>query len=88
MLFVGYSMSDMNIRLLMHKLWRTWRLSGYEKDRPRSFVFMASANPVQEAILTEWGMAVIRSPGCDPESGLADFLERFKDRLERAGGAQ
>ena len=87
-LFVGYSMSDMNIRLLMHKLWRTWRLSGYEKDRPRSFVFMASANPVQEAILTEWGMTVIRSPGCDPESGLADFLERIKDRLERAGGEQ
>lgn len=87
-LFVGYSMSDMNIRLLMHKLWRTWRLSGYEKDRPRSFVFMAIANPVQEAILTEWGMTVIRSPGRDPESGLADFLERIKDRLERTGGEQ
>ena len=87
-LFVGYSMSDMNIRLLMHKLWRTWRLSGYEKDRPRSFVFMASANPVQEAILTEWGMTVIRSSGRDPESGLTDFLQRIRDRLELTGGEQ
>ena len=87
-LFVGYSMSDMNIRLLMHKLWRTSRLSGYEKDRPRSFVFMASANPVQEAILSEWGMTVIRSSGGDPESGLADFLQRIRDRLERAGDEQ
>jgi len=35
-LFIGYSMSDLNIRLLLHKLARIWRDSGYEKDRPSS----------------------------------------------------
>jgi len=40
LLFVGYSMNDMNIRLLLHNLWRTWKASGYERDRPKSFVFM------------------------------------------------
>lgn len=74
-LFIGYSMTDMNIRLLMHKLWRTWRLSGYEKDRPHSFVFMTSENPVQEAILSEWGLTIIRSQSPDPEAGLTQFLE-------------
>jgi hypothetical protein len=50
-LFVGYSMSDMNIRLLLHRLWLTWHRSSYERDRPPSFVFMAMANPMQEAVL-------------------------------------
>jgi hypothetical protein len=84
-LFIGYSMTDMNIRLLMHKLWRTWRLSGYEKDRPHSFVFMASENPVQKAILSEWGLTIIRSQSAQPEEGLVGFLERLR---ERVAGAQ
>jgi hypothetical protein len=40
-LFVGYSLSDLNIRLLLHRLWQTWNRSGYAKDRPQPFVFMA-----------------------------------------------
>src|SRR3954463_1180654 len=40
-LFIGYSMTDLNIRLLLHNLWHDWRVSGYEKHRPKSYVFMA-----------------------------------------------
>jgi hypothetical protein len=50
-LFIGYSMSDPNIRLLLHRIWQTWEESGYRQDRRRSFVFMAEHNPVQE---TSW----------------------------------
>jgi len=50
-LFVGYSMSDLNIRFLLHRLWRTWQASGYEKDRPQSYVFMLRPNAVDEAVL-------------------------------------
>jgi hypothetical protein len=27
-LFLGYSLSDLNIRFLLHRLWKTWRSSG------------------------------------------------------------
>jgi hypothetical protein len=81
-LFVGYSMTDMNIRLLLHKLWQTWHSSGYEKDRPRSFVFMAPPNPVQEAILCEWGLVVLSGEGDDPETALKNFLGELKERAE------
>src|SRR5438270_13623787 len=50
-LFIGYSMSDPNIRLLLHDIWRTWERSGHQGDRPQSFVFMPSSNPVQAAML-------------------------------------
>jgi SIR2-like domain len=82
-LFIGYSMTDMNIRLLLHNLWRTWQMSGFAKDRPKSFVFMARRNPVQEAILGEWGITALSGRNEDPERALTDFLAAL---YERVGG--
>src|SRR5205085_3642114 len=81
-LFVGYSMSDMNIRLLLHKLWSTWQRSGYAKDRPRSFVFMPRPNPMQEAILAEWGITALTGDSDDPAEALTHFLESLKARVD------
>ncbi len=85
-LFIGYSMSDMNIRLLLHRLWRTWQTSGYEKDRPKSFVFMTSRNPMQEAVLAQWGITVLNGESDDPEQALTTFLERLKERVDELRG--
>lgn len=82
-LFVGYSMSDMNIRLLLHRLWQTWNRSGYEKDRPRSFVFMPHPNPVQEAVLARWGITVLCEEADTPEEALCGFLTRLKQHVDR-----
>lgn len=81
-LFIGYSMSDMNIRLLLHRLWHTWKQSGYEHDRPRSFVYMARANPVQEAVLARWGITVLGGGGDDPEEALCAFLAELREKVE------
>jgi hypothetical protein len=77
LLFIGYSMSDLNIRLLLHKLAQVWRDSGYEKDRPSPFVFMPRRNDVQEAVLAQWGINVIAGEGDDPAASLAAFLEEL-----------
>jgi hypothetical protein len=82
-LFIGYSMSDMNIRLLLHRLWQTWRRSGYEKDRPKSFVFMPDPNPVQEAVLGRWGITVLSEQANDPEEALYTFLSKLKHHVDR-----
>lgn len=85
-LFIGYSMSDMNIRLLLHRLWETWSASGFEKDRPGSFVFMTSANPVQETVLDRWGITVLSGgegdPDGDPGAALCTFMSELKSRIE------
>src|SRR5215207_3719953 len=81
-LFIGYSMSDPNIRLLLHSIWQTWEKSGHKDHRPPSFVFMPSSNPVQEAILAHWGITLLT-----PESGscrgdaLTDFLADIQARI-------
>ncbi|PDT39579.1 MULTISPECIES: SIR2 family NAD-dependent protein deacylase [Sinorhizobium] len=73
-LFIGYSVSDLNIRLLLHRIWSTWRGSGYERDRPRSYVFMYKPNPVQKAVLSHWGVTVLDGEGSNPQEALLAFI--------------
>ena len=82
-LFIGYSMSDINIRLLLHRLWQTWKGSGHERDRPKSFVFMPSCDPVQEAVLGSWGITLLHGDVEDPGEALIDFLDSLQGRVQR-----
>jgi hypothetical protein len=77
-LFIGYSMSDLNIRLLLHKLAQIWRVSGYEQDRPASFVFMPCHSEVQKSLLARWGIELISGHNADPEQELLTFLEELQ----------
>jgi hypothetical protein len=81
-LFIGYSMSDPNIRLLLHRIWQTWENSGYKDDRPRSFVFMPTPNPVQEALLSRWGITVLApEAGASVDDALRLFLADIQTRI-------
>jgi hypothetical protein len=82
-LFIGYSMSDMNIRLLLHRLSQTWRKSGYERSRPTPYVFMAHRDEVQEAVLGQWGISVLTEDADDPETALATFLGKLSEAARR-----
>lgn len=84
MLFIGYSMSDLNIRLLLYKLWRTWQASGYERERPPSFVFMPKPNRIQEAVLGAWGITVVTGTTDEPEQSLIDFLAQLVEAVAAA----
>ena len=85
-LFVGYSLSDLNIRFLLHRLWKTWEASGYGKDRPQSYVFMLRPNPVDEAVLEQWGLTVLTEPDCRPEDALETFLGKLAERVGEKDG--
>jgi hypothetical protein len=76
-LFIGYSVSDINLRLLLYRLHRIWRASGCERARPRSYVLMTKPNPVQERILDSWGVAPLIAADADEANAAAGFLERL-----------
>jgi hypothetical protein len=81
-LFVGYSLSDLNIRFLLHRLWKTWRASGFERDRPPSYVFMIQQNPIEETVLRQWGIRVIADQAGDPDHALEKFLSSLAEAVE------
>ncbi|EIM26957.1 SIR2 family NAD-dependent protein deacylase [Microvirga lotononidis] len=83
-LFIGYSMRDLNIRFLLHRLWKTWVDSGYERDRPQSYIFMLRSNPVEQAVLEQWGLQVLTEKDCPSEQALETFLAKLSKAVEGA----
>lgn len=78
-LFIGYSLSDINIRLLLFKLTQAWDSSGHRSHRPRSYVFSPRPDPIQEAVLGKWGVQLISEDTDNPELALPTFLSRLAD---------
>jgi hypothetical protein len=74
-LFIGYSLADINIRYLFYKLSRMWKASVPGIPQPPSYLFSPSGNPVQEAVLAQWGIRMISLDREDPSQALVEFLE-------------
>lgn len=73
-LFIGYSLSDINIRLLIYKLDQLWQKSNNNSRRPKSYLFMPTPNPVQETILKNRGIHTIIGEELDKTKSIAEFL--------------
>lgn len=76
-LFIGYSLSDINIRQLFYKLSKVWKEHGNGIDKPKSYIFTSKTNPVQELVLGNWGIETITSQIDNPRKALEDFLKRL-----------
>lgn len=84
MLFIGYSLGDINIRYLLYKIHTQWEKSAWARVRPRSYVFLTRPNPIQESILKDRGITPFVSQQDNPGEGLKTFLE---DLVRRAFSA-
>ena len=74
-LFIGYSLADVNIRYLFYKLSQLWRSAEPSVPQPTSYVFSPSGNPVQEAVLAQWGIRMVALERKDATQALVEFLE-------------
>lgn len=77
-LFIGYSLTDVNLRFLFYKLAKLWNSNTCGGVQPRSYVFTHRPNPIQEAILDQWGINMITSDEDDPQKALLDLLGKFR----------
>lgn len=73
-LFIGYSLSDLNIRLLFYRLTEMWKASTLSSTRPKSYMFTNRPNPVTQEVLSQWGVEMIVSEEDDRKKALSDFL--------------
>lgn len=75
-LFIGYSLTDPNIRLLFYKLAKMWEAYG-TCVRPKSYLFSPNPNPVQELILGKWGIKMLSSDNDNVGDELKNFLNEL-----------
>lgn len=75
LLFIGYSLSDINIRFLLYKLNKLWERANNTGAKPRSYILLIKPNPIQQRVLEHRGITALLSPHKNPKRGLTDFLE-------------
>lgn len=74
-LFIGYSLSDINIRHLFYKLSNLWDNYGDGLAKPRSYLFSSRTNPIQEQVIKQWGIETINSNIDDAGQALREFMQ-------------
>lgn len=77
-LFIGYSLTDVNLRFLFYKLAKLWKSNNGGGVQPKSYVFTHRPNPIQETILEQWGIKMLTSKENDPKKALLEFLSKFQ----------
>jgi len=73
-LFLGYSLTDINVRYMLYKLNRQWEESGLGEEMPKSFIFLNRPNEAREHVLRNRGVYPIVSELDDVAVGLESFL--------------
>lgn len=78
-LFIGYSLSDINLRLLLYKISKLWRDSDYGPLQPKSYILLSHANDVVSSILEQWGIeTIVRNKGNQTDN-LTEFLLELRN---------
>ncbi|MCT4620495.1 MAG: SIR2 family protein [Marinisporobacter sp.] len=78
-LFIGYSLKDINIRYLLYKIESIWKSSSYHYDKPQSYIFTTEYNPIQEKILESRNVKTVYSDIDNAKEGLENFLNQITD---------
>lgn len=76
-LFIGYSLSDINVRMLLYRLSKMWK-DVPEEIRPRSFILLQRPNEMQRTVLGSWGVDVLVHDVDNPVDMLPLFLKELQ----------
>jgi len=76
LLFIGYSLSDINMRYMLYKLHKMRRQLRRDAVRtPSAFLATFSAGEVQRTLLAQWDVSIIELDPINKDESMADFLE-------------
>lgn len=79
-LFLGYSISDINIKLLLYNAGKRWKK---REGRKKSYVFTATPNPIQKAVFEKNDIVSISMADIlDKECATLEFLKILSKEIE------
>ena len=87
LLFIGYSLSDINVLHLLYKLKRLWAAEPYRDFKPHSYVFDAKPNPVRHVVWRHLDVTPIESNIEEPGAALESFLTSLVEAKRPTGSA-
>lgn len=79
-LFLGYSLSDINVKMLMYIARCRW---GKEKQMPKEYIFTATPNEIQKEVFTQNGIISISNEEIDKYKSTKQFLEELVKRVRQ-----
>lgn len=80
LLFIGYSLADINMRYMLYKLNKLWAVDNSSLP-PKSYIFMANPNLVQEKILASRNIIPIIGSQNNPTDSLNEFLTNLHNEV-------
>ncbi len=84
LLFVGYSLHDLNTRYLLFRLEELWRTSPHADQRPKSYIVMTERAPAQEVVLRSRGVLPITIDGGNRGRATTEFLRGLLAEAKKA----
>jgi hypothetical protein len=88
LLFVGYSLHDLNTRYLLFRLQELWKSSPHADQRPKSYILMTERAPAQEIVLRSRGVLPIYLDGKEPGRATANFLRHVLAEVKKSRTAR
>lgn len=83
LLFLGYSLHDINTRYLLFKLQQLWESSPYREQRPKSYVLTSGRDPAQEEVLRHRGVEPLVWENSDPGAATIAFLQQLVNLVQQ-----
>lgn len=78
LLFLGYSLHDVNTRYLLYKLQQLWENSAWSEHRPTSYILMTETSPARETVLRHRGIEPVFGKAADPGAATVEFLRELR----------
>jgi hypothetical protein len=83
LLFIGYSLNDINTRYLLFRLQELWQNSDCASRRPLSYVLMSHSQPAQESVLRSRGVEPLVWEDEDPGRATRLFLKKLLEAVRK-----
>lgn len=83
LLFLGYSLHDLNTRYLLFRLQELWKSSPHADQRPKSYIVMTESAEAQEIVLRSRGVLPITLDGDEPGRATLGFLRELLSAVKK-----
>lgn len=74
-LFIGYSLADINLRYLIYKLHKLWGKDAATAGQMESYILASDYNPIQKEVLARRGICTIEGKSLNKTQNVKSLLE-------------